>query len=157
LFSVECDSGVSRIAAFSGPGDLHLAAGSRKFDLSPGQEAFITDHEPTKEDTSPRDGVGRRRITTTKVRDDLFVSFADISIVTVIHSADHLRVLSQPNAAAERKILERLIRTAAALDTATRAKGPYRAVPRNRPEPKSPPDVPTGPASMLDIPVPDDA
>lgn len=148
LFSVETDSGVSRIAAFSGPGDLHLIAGSRKFDLSPGQEVLITDHGPTQEETSPRDGIGRRRLTTTKVREDLFVSCADVSIVTLINSAGHLRPLRQPSSSAEKRILERLVRTAAALDTTTRSRGPYRAQPRTRPAPKSAPNEQLGPASM---------
>src|SRR4030095_14399888 len=62
LFSVESDGGLFRIAACSDPGDLHVIAGARKFDLSPGQEVLITDHEPKKEETEPQDGIGRRRL-----------------------------------------------------------------------------------------------
>ena len=148
LVLVESEGGLTRAAALSGPGHVELVAGSRSFPLSPGQEVLLTDHAPKPEETMPRDGVGRRRMSTTEAGDGLFASFADVSIVSLMHSAGHLRPLRRPSTAAEKRVLERLIRTAAALDATTRARGPFKAQPKEKaPQPTSP-SKPAGPVTV---------
>lgn len=148
LVLVESEGGLTRAAALSGPGHVELVAGSRSFPLSPGQEVLLTDHAPKPEETMPRDGVGRRRMSTTEAGDGLFASFADVSIVSLMHSAGHLRPLRRPSTPAEKRVLERLIRTAAALDATTRARGPFKALPKDKaPQPASP-TRPAGPVTV---------
>jgi len=144
LLSVQVGSGSTRVSALSGPGDVSLLVDKHKITLGPGQEALITDHSPTAEDTTPKDGIGRRDAHPKRSDSGIFVTLADFSMVSMIDSADHLRLVRRPRSARERQLLQHLLKTAAAVETLTRAKGPYRALPKSAP---SRPSEPVSPAA----------
>lgn len=133
LFCVGASATRMRVLACSGPDDVWAVVGDHKLSVAPGQEVLICDHDPKDEDKMPPDGIGRRDLTTRKLTDDFSVTYADFSIVSLLFSQEHLKTVRQGLKSVDKDILERLERAAAAINTITAAKGPYKSTPKSKP------------------------
>lgn len=130
LLAVDTSDGNLRARALTGPGDVMVLAGKNKLPVPPGEEVMVSDHMPTKDDTNPKDGVARRNPTTKPLEDRLSVTVTDFNILSLIVSADYLKPIKKPFWSQERSALEKLIQTAAAIETVTHSKGGYQGAPR---------------------------
>lgn len=130
LFAVDTSGGNLRARALTGPGDVTVVVGKHKLPVPPGEEVMVSDHTPTQDDTNPKDGVARRNPTTKPLEDKLSVTVTDFNILSLIVSADYLKPIKKPFWSQERQALEKLIQTAAAIETVTRSKGGYQGAPR---------------------------
>jgi hypothetical protein len=133
LFCVGASSNRMRVMACSGPDDVWAVVGDHKLPVAPGQEVLVCDHDPKDEDKMPPDGIGRRDLTTKQITDDFSVTFADFSIVSLLFSQEHLKTVRQGVKDVDKDILERLERAAAAINTITAVKGPYKSTPKSKP------------------------
>jgi hypothetical protein len=129
VVSIVYENGMVRVAALSGPGDVRVIAGGRTIALAPGQELLLADRQITSEESHPSDGVGRRNITHHDLGDGIVACISDISIVSMIQNAAHMRTLRKPASQAERAVLGQMIKTAAAIEHITRDRGRYEARP----------------------------
>jgi hypothetical protein len=130
LVSVSVESGMLKVIACSGPNDVTVECGQKTISLMPGEELTVSKHQPTK--ASCADGVGRRRVRSIafgKSIDDSYATICDISIVSFIANLPHLQSLAHATSPLERKISERLLKTAAALQQVTAGRGVYTAEP----------------------------
>ncbi len=132
LVSIITDTGVTRVAALSGPGHVAVVVGRHSIALNPGHEAVIAHHELSAQDTRPADGVGRRLVKTHEIEGGTHVAICDFSIVSLMSTADHMRALRQPSNSLERKLAERLVKTAAVLHQVTAGRGAYTGRARER-------------------------
>jgi hypothetical protein len=125
LVSVERTQGALYVRACSRSGDVAVITGGRRIQLHPGCELIVTNHRPSDADLKPSDGIGRRDMRTEKLHGELHATVCDFSIVTVISNSIPLSSLKLSAQSADRKLLERLVRTAAAVDMVTKVRGPY--------------------------------
>jgi hypothetical protein len=129
VVSIVYEHGLVRVAALSGPGDVRVIAGGRTIELSPGQELVLADRKITSEESRPSDGVGRRNTVHHVLGDGIVACISDISIVSMIRNASHMRALRNPASQVERAVLGQMIKTAAAIEHITRDRGRYEARP----------------------------
>lgn len=127
LVSVAVEIDGVRIAACSGPGDVRVKAGGRNFQLAPGSEALIGERAPSHDRIHRSDGVGRRASNTITLGDGLYLTVSEFSIITMMGNLPHLQVLVHPATQIEKRMSERLLKTAAALHHLTQGNGAYTA------------------------------
>lgn len=96
--------------------------------LAPGQEVLLSSEAPRHTDLHPSDGVGRRRQNERTLADGMSVVISDFSMISLIANLPNLRFADKIQG---RKIIERILKTAAAVETVTRARGAYTATPRS--------------------------
>jgi hypothetical protein len=125
LVHVDMRNGNAHVKACGNAGDVVVYGYNHKFPIAPGQEVILTSHAPSQKDMLPADGVGRRNQETKKLEDGGHVIMSDVSLLTVISSQSALK-----NKPENKRVVERILKTAAALDMITRARGGYVAIPR---------------------------
>lgn len=138
LVAVDTSNGNLRARPLTGPGDVTIMSGKNQVAVPPGEEVVISDHKPAKEDTNPLDGIARRNPTTRALDDKLSVTVTDFSILSLLVSADYLKPIKKPLWTSEKSALERLIQTAAAVETVTQSKGGYTGSARQNRRPHKP-------------------
>jgi hypothetical protein len=129
LVSVIVNSSGLRVASCSGPGDVTLHAGGRTIALAPGEEALVSHEVPGYDELNRADGIGRRDSKTSALQGGLNLTMAEFSIVTMLGNVSHLQTLVHPVSAVERRISERMLKTAAALQQIKQGRGAYKARP----------------------------
>jgi hypothetical protein len=137
LFALDRDVDVVRVRSLNGCGDVRVSVLGQTVSLAAGHELTLTMQLPVEEQIKPADGIGRRDHSTRKVYDRLHATVCDFSIVSAMSSAEPLCRMRNTSLAGERRVIERLIKAAAAVEAVTRAKGPYVAKPK-------PPTLPAG-------------
>lgn len=131
LVAIESNESVVRVKACSGPSHVHIEIGGRKLQIAPGQELLITNSKPTDEQLIPRDGIGRRHVWSHQLSDKTHVTVADFSIISFVQNASYLANVKNSKSADKQKLLNNLLKTAAAIHTVTGGKrGAYTAKPK---------------------------
>jgi hypothetical protein len=130
LISIEEEDGVVRVKACSGPDHACAIVDGHKISLAPGQEMLLTASTPTESELSPADGVGRRILSTNAVKEGVYVTISDFSIISYVQNAGYLQSLRTVSGDNDKRILNSLLKTAAAIQTLSGAKkGAYKAKP----------------------------
>jgi hypothetical protein len=111
------------IRACSDIGDVTVYGCDSSFPLHPGQEAILCSSRPDQQDMRPADGIGRRN-QQLKEAGSGFIVLSDFSLLSMMFNLPVLRDSVQP---ADRKVVERLLKSAAAIDVSSRHRGPYSA------------------------------
>lgn len=125
LFAVAREAFGIRVAACSGPGDLTIQVGGKSIAVLPGEEIIISDHALTNEERHTADGVGRRDFRSFQVATGIHATICDVSIISMLGNHEHLQSLIHPASIVERRIANRLIKTAACVQQVTHSKGVY--------------------------------
>jgi hypothetical protein len=108
--------------------DVVVRAHGTELTLTPGQEVLLSAVAPQQSDMHPSDGVGRRKQDVRQLADGTSVVMSDFSMITLIANLPSLRSANNPDG---RKIIDRMLKTAAAIDVVTRAHGNYTATPKD--------------------------
>lgn len=101
-------------------------AGSKGMPLNSGEELLLTDHEPDDYDIQPVDGLGRRN-TRKFLVGHKHVAISDFSIMSLISNHESLLVLRSSSVSSERRLIDRMLKTAATVDVVLRYRGAYKA------------------------------
>ena len=97
--------------------------GGEKVKLSGTRGAVATiDDGIVVTDMNPTDGIGRRKQDIKELNDGTHVVVSDFALITLINNLDTLKNRAS---SAEKKIVERMLRTAAAINVATGGRGVY--------------------------------
>lgn len=130
MVALESAGDAVRVKSCSGPGHATVRLAGKNISLAPGQELLVTSHKPSTEQLAPADGVGRRLISQHSLMADLHIAVADISLVSFVQHADYLGKLRTSTSPVEKRMLSSLLKTAASIETVTRARGAYTAKPK---------------------------
>jgi hypothetical protein len=127
IFDVAVDGTDVRAKAFSGPLEVSIAGAGRSLYVDPGTELLVSMQAIDETKLAPADGVGRRRAKKMESVGRLNVASADFSITSFLKEAPHMWKLCHPVSMDEKRILQRIMKTAAAVQTMNNRYGPYRA------------------------------
>ncbi|MFN8657734.1 MAG: hypothetical protein U0105_15450 [Candidatus Obscuribacterales bacterium] len=130
LVHIDSRDGLMSVKACSGPGDVKVSRPAFNQALAPGQELLLSAHRPTKNEMTPADGIGRRKQDVKELSDGTHAVISDFAMITLIGNLTHLR---KSTSAADKKIVDRLLRTAAAVGIATSGRGIYTSKPKPKP------------------------
>jgi hypothetical protein len=109
-------------------GAVVVKIGGREVTLASGEELVVSKLPVSAEAMFKADGIGRRSITKLEnIGGGLHAATCEISILSVLSSTEHLNALRHPNSSLERNLHDRLMKTAAAVQTITQGHGAYRA------------------------------
>lgn len=126
LFHLSCHGDNVYVKGCDNLKDVVLLSHNHGFHLLPGQEIAIVPQTPTQDDLHPSDGVGRRNQHVEKMADDAYVVASDFSLVTLLNTTTLIKSAGTHQAKLV-KLRERMLKTAAALDVVTHARGNYQA------------------------------
>ena len=129
LVSLDATSGQLRVRVLSGPGHVAVVAAGKTMPLGPGREAYLSDHIPADDEAHCRDDVGRRELRKYPLAGGCALTICDFSIVSLLSSEHHLKHLAGSQSRDLRQIFDQLVKTAAAVEQLTSARGPYVAKP----------------------------
>jgi len=129
LVSLAAENGTLRVRVLSGPGHVAIVAASKTIRLGPGQEAYLTGHLPGDDEAQCRDDVGRRELRKYQLADGCALTLCDFSVVSLLASERHLKDFARSESSKHRRIFGQLMKTAAAVDQLTAARGRYVAKP----------------------------
>ena len=129
LIDIEAYTGDFRVKSLSGPGHVSVQEGEDTLPLHPGQEIFVAKRVVEDSDKTPPDGVGRRKFTDLLLKDGTKAIMSDYSIMSFL-AVEHLLALRRSSDPKDRDIVERILKTAAAVQSLTASSGMYTAVPR---------------------------
>jgi hypothetical protein len=130
LAMVEAKEGCMRVKACSGPGAVTVMAGGKKIDLMPGEEVFIADHNPSKTETTPADGIGRRQVKSIKLQDGKIAVLSEFSIASMIGTREEMAMIRQPITPEHKHVRDVLMKTAVILQYLTNKHGQYSSKPK---------------------------
>lgn len=130
LAHIDMRGGNLHVKACSNAGDVAVFVREHRLPLQPGQEVILVNHAPSDRDMHPADGVGRRHQEIRQLTGGKHVVMSDFSVVTVL---GNLNVIRSSNSEADKRVIDRMLKTAAALDVLTRTRGAYQATPREMP------------------------
>lgn len=125
LASITTHKGRTYIRSCGPTGTLSVIVNARRIPVNSGEELLICDHEPEHADISPADGVGRRNTHTTRYG-AVYATVSDFSIISAVSNHQKLATLCRSSNISERRLLERLLKTAATIDTVLKHRGPYK-------------------------------
>ena len=118
-----------RVAVCSGPGDIVALAGKTPIVLAPGQELLLSKHSLSETAAASSDGVGRRAYHSFKLENGLYANVCDISLAGIISKLDSQHSIVNSKNESNRRIVQRLLKTAVVVQQVTNSKGAYRALP----------------------------
>jgi hypothetical protein len=127
IFDVAVAGTDVRAKAFSGPLEVSIAGAGRSLYVDPGTELLVSMQAIDQMKLAPPDGIGRRRAKKMESIGRLNIASADFSITSFLKEAPHMWKLCHPVSLDERRILQRIMKTAAAVQTMNSRYGPYRA------------------------------
>jgi hypothetical protein len=130
MVALDSTGGALRVKSCSGPGHTTVRLAGKSISLAPGQELLVSTRKPTKELLAPADGVGRRMVSQHSLMSDLHIAVSDISLVSYLQNAHFLSHLRASTSPVEKRMLGALLKTAASIETVTRARGAYTARPK---------------------------
>jgi hypothetical protein len=107
--------------------DVKVSAHGTEVALPIGQELMLSVMPPTEADLHPSDGIGRRKQDIRALADGTSLVMSDFSMISLIANLPSLR----KDDGGGRKIIEKMLKTAAALDVVTRSHGSYTATPKD--------------------------
>lgn len=125
LLSVAYMPGMLRVKACSGHGDIWLKVGKSKISLESGKEVLLADHHPSAHEAAPEDGIGRRQLLDRQINRDTTAVVGDFSMVSMIHNADYMRSIKRQADKTSKHLLDKLEKTAAAINIAQANRGRY--------------------------------
>jgi hypothetical protein len=120
LCSLRNDGNSVYVRALSDVGHTKVVSENREVNLAPGEELLLTNHAPLVTEIKPGDGVGRRGANTREIGAQKFATVSDFSMITFIANSKSFTAQA-PN----RKLVERMLKTAAAVSMVTQRKGAY--------------------------------
>lgn len=120
LLAVDVEGNCARIRACSGPGHITVVSEGREIRLNPGEELVVVNGEMSQVDAFPADGIGRRKIHKHELSAQKSVAISEFSMTTLL--AKHAW-MSRGNA----QLVSKMLKTAVALQIATRGHGRYYA------------------------------
>lgn len=130
IIDIEADKESSRIKSFSQSGHVEVHCAEQPIKLSAGQELLIESHAIEEKDIYPADGIGRRRTESVNLKNKLFGSTCDFSMISYLNECDHVLEIKRALDEDMKDLRERILKTASALQTITAHHGNYRATSR---------------------------
>jgi hypothetical protein len=130
IIDVDADVSDMRLKAFSGPGHSAIVCGDRSFAVTPGQEMMVAAHEIEQADLNPPDGVGRRRGEKISIDHQLYGASSDFSMISFLNEAPHVQAIKHAVSGDYKLTLEKILKTAAVVQTISSRYGAYRSVER---------------------------
>ena len=130
IVAVGVEKGVIRVRACTGLGSVVLHNPKTKIPLSAGSELMLFDHQPTKYEAIPKDGIGRRNLVAHRIDNELTAVLGDFSVVSLLHNSSHLKTSRSSGIESRQHLVNRLSKTAAAIEQVTKLKGPYFSQPK---------------------------
>lgn len=130
LVSISRSGAHIRVINCGSRGDVYFRTSNGRVVLEAGEELTISAKPIKHGDLLKADGIGRRGIKTFSIQDSTYAAVCDVSLVTVLSSAKHFEQIKNAKSAKEREILNRILKTASALQTITARRGNYLAIPR---------------------------
>lgn len=127
LVSIVAEDESMTVASCSGPGDVVVQVAQHRILLAPGQEAKVSSHVDGA--AGRADGVGRRNAQTVALTKGLHLTTSDFSIVSMMSNVVHMQTLIHPTTSIEKRISDRLLKAAAAVQQLTSRRGAYTARP----------------------------
>jgi len=125
LVAVDVEGNRARIRACSGPGHISVVSEGRDIRLNPGEELVVVNGQMTQVDAFPADGIGRRKIHKHELSAEKSVAISEFSMTTLL--ATH-SWMTRGNAS----LVGKMLKTAVALQIATRGHGRYYAADMKR-------------------------
>jgi len=107
-------------------GIVSVKVGGKSIELNPGEEVLVTNHKPDETEIHPSDGLGRRLSHSIAVGPH-FITVSEFAIITMLSNSDSLAGGVHSNAAANKRLVDRLLKTAATVDVVLKYKGAYTA------------------------------
>lgn len=121
---IDTDARICRVKSFSGPGDLHVQAGSSQYDLAPGHELLICTTSPSDVEIIPADAIARRNRTQSKLVDEQQHHLLnDFSICSMLRYPGYRKMIAEADQSG--KLAEKILKTAVVVELVTRAHGSY--------------------------------
>lgn len=129
-----------RITACSGPGHISVQVGNQLINMTAGEELVISKTKLSNDEQVRTDGIGRRRLSSSKMQSNLHLSFSEVSLLSVLSSWEPLlnarsskasttTAVPQSRALAQ-SIAHRLLKTSAVLSMVTSTHGAFQAKPK---------------------------
>jgi hypothetical protein len=126
LASVKSIQGCTYVRACSGLGTVKVVVDKRIIELNPGEELVVTSHKQDESEMHPSDGLGRRFSHSMQIGQH-HVTVNDFAIITLLTNSDSLASVAHSNDAAARKLMDRMLKTAATVDLVFKYRGAYTA------------------------------
>jgi hypothetical protein len=126
IIDVDADAETMRVKSFTPQGHVMAVCGEQTLDVGSGQEILLASHEITDDDQIPQDGVSRRK--TEKLADlspGIHGASCDFSITTYLNETPHAQPIRHAAIGEERLILDKMLKSAAAVYTVTQGRGVY--------------------------------
>lgn len=123
--NVSYDDGNLRVQSLSDPSSVAGVFGNEKIPLGWGTEVLVSDHLPSRNEVLVSDGIGRRKFGVYTLTTGDVAVLNDYSIPMLLHRASNLSSFRHAKAAADKRALNRAMKTAVAFEIATAAHGGY--------------------------------
>jgi len=128
LIAIETNGELLRSKSFCPDGHPVLSFAKQQREVLAGQEILLCTHKITNDDLIPPDGVGRRDSKPmAEAAENIYGSVSDFSISSFLNEMNYLQPVKNAFEKEEKKIRDKILKTAIALQTATASHGPYRA------------------------------
>ena len=86
---------------------------------------LITDHRPAKEEMMPSDGVARRSLSTYAINENTTAVVGAFSMISFLGSSDQMQSIRHGSGDHNKRVLDQLLKTAAAVYLTSGHKGRY--------------------------------
>lgn len=106
-------------------GSAPVRVGPHRAVLNSGEEAVVTDHEPTYKDLAGQDDIGRRRFRMTALPDNRTLAVSEFSLIQALEREPLIHNLLNCNDGRDRALKMQLIKMAAVLNIVTARHGQY--------------------------------
>jgi len=126
LASIKSIQGCTYVRACSGLGSVKVVVDKRIIELNPGEELVVTSHQQDESEAHPADGLGRRYSHSMQIGQH-HVTVNDFAIITLLTNSNSLAGVAHSNDAAARKLMDRMLKTAATVDLVFKYRGAYSA------------------------------
>jgi hypothetical protein len=126
LVALSVEAAGLRVIGCSRPGDVRVQVGDSKIDVQPGTEVMVSERKLSADEYSRADGIGRRNFSSQQIAGGMFVSGSEVSVVSLLKGR-YAHTLAHPATAAEKRIVSRMLKTAAAIQQLTVRRGAYQA------------------------------
>ncbi|MBX9725549.1 MAG: hypothetical protein K2X81_29395, partial [Candidatus Obscuribacterales bacterium] len=126
LASVRVHDGSTYVSACGASGTVSIIVNGQHIMLNSGEEMVISNHKPDDSEIHPSDGLGRRNSHTTAYGSK-YVTISDFSIISMVSNHETLFAFHNSESSSERKLLDRLLKTAATVDLVLKYRGAYTA------------------------------
>ncbi len=124
LASVRVLDGITYIRACGASGTVSAIVAGQPIALGSGEEMVISNHKPDDSEIRPSDGLGRRN-THTIAYGSKYVTISDFSIISMVSNHETLFAFHNSENSSEKKLLDRLLKTAATVDIVLKHRGAY--------------------------------